>query len=205
MKQWATLIQDHSISDPEKITDAAFKIKTTGEQALRLVDEFLSLRQIQEQKLDYFIATHDIVPFLRQIVNEFMPIAHGRKLTLEANIPEKQVAVNYDAIKLRQVFDNILDNAIKYTKEGGIKVLFKEDEDSVTVSVKDTGPGIKEDLLEKLFTEFQRDKDSKKLIKGTGLGLFIAKKIIKGHKGDIWAESEGENKGSTFFVRLPKP
>lgn len=204
MKQWATLIQDHSISDPEKITDTAFKIKTTGEQALRLVDEFLSLRQIQEQKLDYFIATHDIVPFLRQIVNEFLPIAHGRKLTLETNIPEKQIAVNYDAIKLRQVFDNILDNAIKYTKEGGIVVTCTEDEDSVTVSVKDTGPGIKEELLERLFTEFQRDKESKKVIKGTGLGLFIAKKILRGHKGEIWAESEGEGKGSTFFVRLPK-
>jgi histidine kinase len=125
----------------------------------------------------------------------------GLKLTYEkVNLP----FVMADEDKLRQVFINIIDNAIKYTLKGSIAIKTLLDNDSVTVIVQDTGVGMREEDLHSVYEKFHRGKSSAELYpNGTGIGLYIANKIIEAHHGRIWAESPGINQGSTFHIKLP--
>ena len=100
---------------------------------------------------------------------------------------------------------NIFDNAIKYTDEGGVTVSLKADGGKVKIGIKDTGAGISKERLPKLFDSiFERTDESKKAFAiGRGVGLYLSSQIIKAHNGKIWAESEGEGKGSIFNIELP--
>ena len=111
--------------------------------------------------------------------------------------------ISADPQKLRQVFQNLIENAIKYTDTGWIKVTVEIKEGYVFIYVSDSGHGISRELLPHLFEEFSRDRSEIK-VGGFGLGLYIARQIIAAHKGDIWVESEGEGKGSTFGVKFPR-
>jgi signal transduction histidine kinase len=118
---------------------------------------------------------------------------------LDAGIPK----LKFDLDKIIQVVTNIVSNAIKVTEKGSISIITKQEGSAVHVTVRDTGPGISRENLNKLFMPFERldvSKDKRK--GGTGLGLAISKEIILAHKGKIWAESE-EGKGSAFHFTLP--
>ena len=108
-----------------------------------------------------------------------------------------------DAFWLHEVVNNYLENSIKYSKEGSIKVTLEKKDGKVLLSVKDTGIGITEEDKKNLFTEGGRGKDSVKTnVDSTGYGLYTVKLIMDAHKGRAWAESEGPGKGSTFYVEL---
>jgi signal transduction histidine kinase len=120
---------------------------------------------------------------------------------------EEEIIIEADRTRLSQVVSNLLDNAIKFTKEEGtISIVVEKKKDSsnnnnkevVIVSIKDTGSGIDSDILPRLFTKFVS-----KSSKGTGLGLFISKSIIETHGGKIWAENNSDGKGATFAFSLP--
>jgi signal transduction histidine kinase len=99
---------------------------------------------------------------------------------------------------------NIIDNAIRYTKEGGITVRISRQESSVLVEVKDTGAGIDREEKNSLFESFSRGAaGSKYWTGGIGFGLYVAKKYVDMHQGKIWVESEGRGKGSAFYIELP--
>ena len=99
---------------------------------------------------------------------------------------------------------NLVENAIKYTPKGKVEVKMKSSGSQVVFEVKDTGLGMTEEEIKNLFRKFIRGKGTKKaLIKGSGMGLFISKKVIDAHGGEIWAESEGKNEGSIFCLNLP--
>jgi signal transduction histidine kinase len=114
--------------------------------------------------------------------------------------------VHADAGKIRQVLSNLIDNAMKYSKNKGmIDVrLFKNNETKkIMVSVKDDGIGMSKDTLDKLFKKFSRAEGVQKVYtEGVGLGLYVASEMMKAHNGRIWAHSEGEGKGSIFFVEM---
>ena len=116
----------------------------------------------------------------------------------------KKESIHEDKAKLKQVFINLIDNATKYTKAGWIEIgLNPKGEDSVLFSVKDSGVGISKDTMPLLFRKFSRAKDAHGAnILGTGLGLYVAKKMMEAQNGQIWAESEGVGKGSQFYVEL---
>jgi signal transduction histidine kinase len=109
-----------------------------------------------------------------------------------------------DADRMREVITNLFDNAVKYTDEGKISIGITGDEQVVQFYIKDTGPGIPADDLPHLFQKFYRvDNSATRTIGGTGLGLFICRKIVELYHGRIWVESE-LGKGSTFFINLPR-
>ena len=109
-----------------------------------------------------------------------------------------------DPDRVREVITNVFDNAVKYTEEGGIKLGLTGNEQVVQVRISDTGPGISKEDLPHLFQKFYRvDNSATRSVGGTGLGLFICKKIIELYKGNIWAESE-LGKGTTFYINLPR-
>ncbi|MEK7212543.1 MAG: HAMP domain-containing sensor histidine kinase, partial [Patescibacteria group bacterium] len=136
------------------------------------------------------------------LVEELRPLAMERKIKLEFISQKPEFWVNADGQKLKQVVQNLVDNAIKYTPSGFVAVKLEDRESKALLSVKDTGLGIASALLPQLFEEFVRDERVKKEIRGTGLGLYIARKIVEAHSGRIWAESGGEGKGSTFYLEL---
>ena len=135
-------------------------------------------------------------------------MVNGRRQVLQLNIPRgippPKIRISGDAIRLSQVVMNVLDNASKFTPDGGRIMIRVEDKiDRVSVEVVDSGIGIRRDDLNRVFEPFSTIKKSS-YIKGTGLGLSVSKALITAHGGTITVESEGEGKGSKFTIILPK-
>ena len=120
-------------------------------------------------------------------------------ISLDADLPQAE----FDRDKITQVLTNLVNNALKFTETGSIRIITKRDKDEICVAVRDTGPGIKKEDLPKLFHSFEQlARESQRKTGGTGLGLAISKGIIEKHHGRIWAESE-PGKGATFYFTLP--
>src|SRR5207249_2479265 len=135
------------------------------------------------------------------VAEELRQRAHDKSITVE--LPETLVSA--DADRLRQVFFNLLDNAIKYTPSGClISITARPSASEIEVCLADNGPGIAPEHLPRIFERFYRvDKARSRELGGTGLGLSIVKHIVQAHGGRVWAESELEN-GSRFYFTLPK-
>ena len=119
-------------------------------------------------------------------------------------MPVEKINVNADRNKIKHAIGNIVDNSIKYTPHGQINISVFLDGEKVKIAVKDSGTGIDPSEINKLFAKFSRTKEANKTsVTGTGLGLYVAKKIIEAHRGDIKIYSEGVGKGSTFTIELP--
>ena len=111
--------------------------------------------------------------------------------------------VSADIGKMKQIIGNLIDNSIKYTKEGWIKVHLKTNS-HVHIEISDSGVGIAPETMPKLFQKFSRAKDANETnVVGTGLGLYVVKTMVEAQHGRVWAESEGVGKGSKFIVELP--
>ncbi|MBI2591055.1 MAG: hypothetical protein HYW34_00010 [Candidatus Brennerbacteria bacterium] len=184
-----------------KIKETVFKMKESTEGLIVLVNNLLDFRKIEEGKMEYQFQPLKLKELIVGVISELKPLADSQNLELTFE-SRSDKSVNADPVKLKQVVQNLVDNAIKYTPNGFVKVELKEDGESLVFSVKDSGLGMSAGLLPQVFEEFVRDERVKKEIRGTGLGLYIAKKIIQAHNGEIWTESEGEGKGSVFSFKL---
>jgi len=187
----------------EKSKEPLHKIIKSADSLVALINNLIDFRKIDEGKLEYQMSKTDFSKLVRGVVDELKPLAEEKKLDLKISAADAPVWVNADAQKLRQVVQNLVDNAIKYTQKGFVIVKLSSDGRETLLEVSDSGFGIPKILLPHLFEEFIRDERAKRKVLGSGLGLFIASKIIEAHNGKIWAESEGEEKGSTFRVKLP--
>ena len=194
----------------EEIKDASSKealdkIYLSNERLIKLVNDLLNLSRIEQGKMQFVFKEIQLADVLDSIVNEFQVVAKKRGLKLiyeKVNLP----LLKLDEDKIRQIFVNLIDNAIKYTLQGEIVLKTFLDEDSVTIATKDTGVGMKKEDLDSMYQKFKRGSSGLEVNPtGTGIGLYIAQKITEAHQGSIWAESEGINKGSTFYVKLPLP
>ena len=204
MKQSATLIYDGTYKDEQKIRDTAFKIKMFADRGVNMIDNFLDIRKMEEGKLEYNFEKKNIVEFAKNITSDFALLAKQKDIDVIFDSPAQDIQSNIDTDKMRQVFQNLLDNSLKYTEAGSVRVSMTEEQNTVLFKIQDTGIGMTSELLPTLFEQFKRASEVKKTIKGTGLGLYISKQIVLAHHGEIWAESEGVGKGSSFFVRLKK-
>jgi two-component system, OmpR family, sensor histidine kinase VicK len=170
-----------------------------------LTDEILDVTRIErpyitKQKKQQFNLNQlisDIVEHTNQISNDNIRLIYKSE---KANDDDNNsIFVEADKSRLTQVISNLLDNAIKFTREGTISITTAEQKDNqVLVSIKDTGTGIDPQILPRLFTKFSSNSS-----KGTGLGLFISKSIIEAHGGKIWAQNNSDGKGATFSFILP--
>jgi len=147
----------------------------------------------------------DLGEMIKSVLAEFEQAAAEKKLYLKYLKPEKALSkIKIDSLKVRQVVQNLIDNALHYTKEGGIIINLKLKKDKILFSIKDTDIGVSDEEKVVLFEKFSRGKDVSKInTEGTGLGLYLSVKMVEAHKGKIWVESEGKNKGSTFCFELP--
>ena len=148
---------------------------------------------------------NDINEVINEVHKVMTPVVEEKGLDFKIKLDEKLPKIKFDKDKIIQVLTNIVNNAIKFTEKGSIMISVNEDKKSNTVdiSVKDTGPGIKKEDLPRLFGRYEQLGGPKeRKWGGTGLGLAISKEIINRHNGKIWAESEF-GKGTTFYLTLP--
>lgn len=168
----------------------------------RLITELLDFRK-QEQGYEQFkFSKQDIYSFLDEIYLSFKEYARAKHINLEFLNKDKSLEVWFDVVQLEKVVYNLLSNAFKYTPlEGTVSLSVQEYENSVVILISDTGIGIAEKSLDKIFDRFYQ-VDSMDNQKGTGIGLALAKSIIEAHKGKISVRST-EGEGATFIVELP--
>ena len=170
-----------------------------------LVQDILTVTRLQAEQDVLELQPVNLAELLQASVYEFAPQAEKKNIQLILDLPEDLPPIEGDYRRLKQVFDNLISNGIKYTPPGGtVTITASANQQAVTVAVRDTGVGMTPEDLEKVFGEFQTL--SAKPTGGessTGLGLFIVHKIVTLHHGRITAASEGPGKGSTFTVTLP--
>ena len=146
----------------------------------------------------------NLVELAKITFEQLEPIAHEKHLTLTFTANSGEIPVIMaDKEKLRQVMNNLIDNALKYTKQGTVAAALSWTKDEIKFSVKDSGKGITPEEKDSIFEKFSRGKESIKQSAGLGLGLYVAKVVIEQHKGKIWAESKGLGLGSTFVFTVP--
>jgi PAS domain S-box-containing protein len=183
-------------------------IEKGGKRLKHLVDNLIDTSRIDYEKFKILKEPTDLSAIIREISKELNYSIKDRKINLMLLLPES-FQINLDRVRFEQVIMNLLSNAIKNTPPSGeivIKLIKKGN--YAEFSIHDTGIGISPEEVDMLFTKFgklERYGEGYEYIdiQGTGLGLFITKEIVDSHEGEIRAESEGRNKGSTFIVRLP--
>ena len=176
------------------------------ERLIKLVNEFLDVSQLQLGKGILKKKKTNIMELLRETMEELLPIAREKRLYLKLQPPSEPLPeIELDQGKMKSAIFNIIDNSLKYTQKGGVTIRLKIKEAKLQIAVSDTGIGISKEDLRGLFEKtFERGEEAEKLFTtGRGIGLYISRVIIEAHQGKIWAESEGEGKGSTFYVELP--
>lgn len=182
-----------------------FDLLSESQRMIRLINQFLNVSKIEAGKFTYAQNPVQLETLIEREVKEVAKAAKDKGLKLVMKIPKKKLPiVTADGDKLEDVILNLVDNAIKYTAQGTIAVGVEQLGDQVHFYVKDSGIGIKKEDAGELFNKFVRGTGIAQIHPdGSGLGLFIAKSIIDAHGGRIWAESNGEGKGSTFQFTIP--
>jgi len=190
---------------PEKLKVPLKNVYLSNERLIKLVEDLLRVSKIEAGKMEMKFEKTNLENLIGEVISMMEVEAKQKGLYLKFERPkEKLPEILIDREKIRQVILNLIDNAIKYTKEGGVTVGLKRVKNFLQIFVVDTGEGMSKEEISKIFESFSRGSAGQKLwTEGAGLGLYIAKKLVELHKGKIWAESQGKGKGSTFFVELP--
>ncbi len=172
-------------------------------ELLNLIDNILDISRIDISELD--MKPLSLLEVAREAVGTAEALAREKGLELKVSLPESLPPIRGSAVRLQQVLQNLLGNAVKFTPAPGTVALkLEEEDDLIRIEVSDTGVGIPPEELPRIFDDFYRGRQTN--TKGAGLGLAICKKIIEAHKGRIWAESPcpETGKGSKFTLTLPK-
>ncbi|HRQ40964.1 MAG TPA: ATP-binding protein [Chloroflexota bacterium] len=185
--------------------DMLNRIGDSGRHLLGLINDILDLAKIESGRIDLFLEKVYLPEVIHGVMSTAVGLTRGKSITLHTAVADDLPLVQADRNRVRQVLLNLVSNAAKFTDFGDITVRAASDgEQWVTVSVTDTGIGIRPDDIPRAFSEFvQLDGHMARRTGGTGLGLPIAKKFIEMHGGQIWVESE-PGQGSTFYFTLPQ-
>ena len=202
MRGYIQGVLDHTISNEDREKYLAIALEET-ERMNRLINDLLDLSQIQTGQFSLDIKVLDINETIRRVLIAWEDRINEKGMDIEVDFDQEARLVEGDPDRLQQVIINLLDNAIKFTREGGlIKLKTWQYKEKVFVKVEDQGPGIPEDEIAHIWEPFyQIDKSRSRVKGGTGLGLSIVKKIIEGHGQNIWLNSE-KGKGSAFIFSL---
>jgi len=190
----------------DKVAEVIQKVYESSRRLAVIIDDFLTISHIEQGKMTYKFETVEMNSVVKSLLDDFTPRAKDKNLFLNFTTDGYDVYnVTADIGKIRQVLSNIIDNSMKYTNSGGIDIRLTKDFAlrKTRIMIKDTGIGLSRESISALFQKFSRAKEVQKVYTdGSGIGLYIGQEMIKAHHGRVWVESEGEGKGSTFFVEL---
>jgi PAS domain S-box-containing protein len=190
---------------PEVQRQVIEKTYNTNEKIIHLINDLLNVARLEEGKFLSQIILSDIEETIQSTIEIFSEEIRKKKIKFEFSRPAgglPRIMIDVDKIKI--ALENLIDNAVRYTKPGGkINISAETDGKEITIQIQDTGVGIPENEKEKIFTKFFRGENIMKMeTEGTGLGLFIAKNIVELHGGRIWFDSK-EGEGTVFSFALP--
>jgi signal transduction histidine kinase len=183
-------------------------IQKNGKHLLSLINDVLDMAKIEAGKMNLIFEKFSLRDLMEETLDITSSLAREKSLALQI-MPgsQDQFEINADRVRLRQVFINIVSNAVKFTEKGGIEIntVRFPAEQKLIITFKDSGMGIPKEMLETIFESFsQVNTSTTRQVGGTGLGLPISRKLIEMHGGKMWAESAGiPGEGSTFLVELP--
>lgn len=182
------------------------QIKDSSVQLIELANEFLEASTLEQQKVVFHNANFDLVALGNEVVEQFKKEAEIKKIYLKLETNEKDLEIFADKNRVRQIYTNLIANAMKFTATGGVTVKIEKTKDEAKVSFIDTGRGIGEKEKQLLFKKFQQagsDIYEHKALGGTGMGLYISKLLCEGMNGKISLEYSEIDRGSTFVFTLP--
>lgn len=184
-----------------ELVKSAFR---NNERLVTLVNDLLNVTRIEEGKYLYKLIDWDIREIVKTVIETLRDQINAKKIVIDFKEPDEFPKVMLDSEKIKIVVQNFIDNAVKYSPEGGkISITLQSDEKNIELRVQDSGIGIPQKQQEKVFTKFFRgDNAIKTNAVGSGLGLFLSKNIIEAHGGVIWFDSK-ENAGTSFCFTLP--
>ena len=211
LRAYVEALNDGAWKDPNIAPQFLHVIQDETERMIRMINDLLSLSRMDRGVARMDLEWVNLNDFVNHVLNRFDMMLksdsdkmHKKKYTIKREFPHQALWVEIDTDKMMQVIDNIMNNAIKYSPDGGvITVRLLQAQKHVILSISDQGLGIPRKDLNKIFDRFYRvDKARSRKQGGTGLGLAISKEIVEAHHGRIWADS-AERAGSTFYISLP--
>jgi signal transduction histidine kinase len=208
IRGYASLITDGTYGPfPEKLREPLNRIEDSSRFMALSVDDFLNVSRIESGSMKYEKSNFSLSEMASRLADDLRPTAMKKGLVLLfRSDAETDMKVNADNGKLRQVIQNVVDNALKYTQKGTVSIVAQEDVKAkkARIIVVDTGVGMSENTQKSLFGKFVRAKNANTVnVFGTGLGLYIGKQMLEAMGGTLTATSKGEDTGSTFTIELP--
>jgi signal transduction histidine kinase len=186
------------------VKQALVKTERVNNSLISLIEDILNVSRIERGKMEFLFEEVQMGDLAELTYETLLPIAGEKKLDLQFQKPPTPLPkVMADREKIRQVMNNLIDNALKYTKQGSVVASIFVENGNIRFQVKDSGKGVSPEEKQSIFKKFSRGKESVMQSAGMGLGLYVAQVIIEQHKGKIWVESEGQGKGSTFIFTVP--
>jgi signal transduction histidine kinase len=210
MKGYTSLILEGEYGETSPtIKKAISTIFESAKTLTNIVNDYLNISRIELGSMKYTFEMIDLKDMVKEVIAELKPNIDKKELNLSFSThpssPTERFMIHADKDKFKQVVVNLIDNSVKYTPQGSLDIHLNKDSQNrkIIFSIKDTGVGIAPEVMPKLFSKFTRAENANKQnIYGTGLGLYVAKEIVEAHKGRVWAESDGEGKGSTFYIEM---
>ncbi|PJF26951.1 MAG: hypothetical protein CUN53_05880 [Phototrophicales bacterium] len=199
---YASFLQD--TVDPQ-VREHASKMVNSAMQLRRIIEDLTNLRYMEQSQLELNMEDVPLVDMLRELVGELQSLAEAKRHELSMTPPPFELRVRVDRIRMGMAIGNVLNNAIRFTPDGGrISVQVEQKPREVWIMVSDTGIGLAKDQLERIFERFYQIEDHMTRINGgLGIGLSIARAMVEAHGGRLWASSAGINQGSTFIIAIP--
>jgi signal transduction histidine kinase len=204
----SSMIIDYFLKDIQnpEVKDIISDIHESSLRLIDIVNDFLDMSRIEQGKVQYESEPFDIIQLCENVVKEYDVTGSRKKLYLRVDKPQPLPPVYADKSRTRQAIVNLVGNGIKFTEQGGISIAFQKLEHHIKVLITDTGAGIAEANKNLLFRKFQQAESNiltRDNTKGTGLGLYISKLMMKDMGGDITLETSEFGKGSTFSITVP--
>jgi signal transduction histidine kinase len=187
------------------IKEKLVEIKKLVDNLYSLVEALLDIQELKLKKEKLDLKECQIENLIESVVEELLPFAQEKGLYLKYE-KSRLPTIKADKKRIREAIWNLVDNAIKYTRSGGVKISTKIENEKLKIIVSDTGIGMEKEELERFLEGkiFERGREAKKMYgPGKGIGLTLAVEFVKAHGGRILAKSEGFGKGSTFWIELP--
>jgi signal transduction histidine kinase len=212
IKAYAELLEaqmaEQQLSEPNRVAihEVVAHVLDQAELMTGLIEEILDVQRVQLGKLPLEVSRLDLLQLARSAADEVAQATHRR--TIRVDLADAIPPVQVDRRRIRQVLVNLLENAVKYSADGDIQVRLERGEHRgrpvALLSVRDQGIGLETRDLDRIFDRFVQTSGAPvRGHAGLGLGLYVARQIARAHGGEVWAESAGKGRGSTFHLRLP--
>lgn len=189
---------------PQYLVEPMSHIEVANDRLVLLVEEMLNVSKIELGRIKFFLKMENVNEIIEEIKESFVPAAQEKKLKFNIKLKKEIPNIYIDYIKTREMLSNIVDNAIKYTPKGSVSIETNKIGNYVQVKISDTGIGISKKNIGRIFEKFARGKRAQQIKKdGSGLGLYLAKKIAEAQNIKIKVFSHGKTKGTTFTLLFP--